>query len=244
MISQPATSEYDGVRRTPSIPGAVAYLLLGLPLGIFWFVLFVTLFLVGLTTSIIWVGVPILMLAAVLLKAAAMLERRRVNLLLGGYIADPYRPLPSGMRAYWKARTADPASWRDLSYFLLLLPVGVIGFALTLVPWAIGLGWLFLPIYFRFLPTGSWRFPDWDQPWVIVDSTMEALPWAGLGLLITAVAIVLTRAFSRLQLGLARALLGPGAGTQRLAEQAHEPGPLPAPGYAPAGTIPSERHPE
>lgn len=216
-MTSPATitSEFDGTHPSPQAMGAVPYLLLAMPVGIFWFVVLMTLTLVGIGTSIIWVGVPLLMLAAVLSRAAATLERGWVRTALGVYIARPYRPLPSGFKAYWRARTSDPATWRDLAYFLLLLPLGIVEFALTVALWASSLGLIFLPIYFRFLPEGSWMLFDQDRPWVVVDSTLDALPWAGLGVLILALAVVVTKWLGATHARFARGLLGPSQATVR-----------------------------
>ncbi|MQA11223.1 MAG: two-component system sensor kinase [Pseudonocardiaceae bacterium] len=213
--SSGVASEYDGTRPSPPVPGAALYLLVNLASGIFWSILLVTLTMVGIGTAVIWVGVPILMLAAVLCRGGAILERSWIRRALGVYIASPYRPLPSGFKAYWRTRLSDPATWRDLGYFLLLLPFGIIEFALMVALWSASLGLLFLPVYFRFLPTGSWRWPDWDRPWVIVDSTLEALPWAALGLLLLVVAIVVTKAAGAAHGRFARSLLGPGRATIR-----------------------------
>lgn len=217
MISPATTTnEYDGTHPSPRVLSTVPYLLLNLPVGIFWFVTLVTLTMVGLGTSIIWVGVPLLMLAAVLCRGAATLERGWVHTMLGVYIARPYRPLPSGFRAYWRARLGDPATWRDLAYFLLLLPFGIVEFAMMIALWSTGLGLLALPVYFRFLPPdGSWRLFDTDHPWVVVDSTLDALPWAVLGALVCVLAVLVTRWLGMVHARFARGLLGPSEATVR-----------------------------
>lgn len=195
----------------PSVAGAAGFLLTTMPIGIFWFAVLVTLTAAGVPLMITWVGVPITALAVVLCRGGATLERARVYALLDTYITVPYRSLPDGWLARWKARLSDVATWRDLGYLLLLLPLGIIEFVLVVTFWALSIGYITLPIYFRFLPDGGYFFPDYTLRWISVDSTVDALPWTALGLLLLALAIPLTRALGAMHARLAGALLGPTA---------------------------------
>src|SRR6187399_672523 len=136
-----AHSELDGRRPRPTVGGSLLYLLTNLPLGIVTCAVLVTLTAVGLTTAVIWVGVPILALMILGARGAARAERTRVHTLLGTYVATPYQPLPvSGQATRWKARLAEGATWRDFSYFVLLLPIGVAEFVLVVTSWSLALG--------------------------------------------------------------------------------------------------------
>ena len=95
-----------------------------------------------------------------------------------------------------------------MSYFVLLLPIGVAEFSLMVSLWSASLWLLFLPLYFGFLPA-EWYPVAWDNPIVQVHSTWEALPWAALGAILLAMTIVLTKALGTLHARYARALLGP-----------------------------------
>ncbi|QFU86576.1 sensor domain-containing protein [Amycolatopsis sp. YIM 10] len=207
-----AQIEQDGSRSRPPFAGSLGFLLMNLPLGIFAFVLFLTMFTVGVSTAIIWLGLPIAALAVLLSRGAARVERARVYAMLDSYIPVPYRALPEGsQKERWKARLKDGATWRDLAYFLLLFPLGVIQFTLVTTFWAVSLAFAGLPIYFRYLPDGAYYFPayDADLRWITVDSTVEALPWAALGVLFIAVSVALTRAMAAGHARFAAALLGP-----------------------------------
>ncbi len=215
------TIHQDGTRPEPPLLGALGYLLLNLPLGIAGFVGVITLFSVGASTAVVWVGLPVLALAVALTRGAARLERARVYAMLDTYIATPYRPLPE--RGRWKARAKDVATYRDAGYLLALLPIGVAEFSLLVSFWASTVGLLFLPVYYRYLPTGSYRLGDWDRPVVVVDSVWEALPFSALGVLLLAVSLVLTRGLARAHARFARALLGPPPAVVRSFD-AWEPG--------------------
>lgn len=214
-----AYSEQDGTRPRPSTGGSLVYLVANLPLGIASFTVLVTLTAVGISTVVIWVGLPVLMLMVLAVRGAARAERARVHGLLGTYVAKPYRPLPQGgWLVRWKARIAEGSTWRDFGYFVMLLPIGTAEFVLVVTSWSLALGLIGLPIYVRFLPDGAFVLLSNDARWVLADSTLTALPWAALGVLCLGVAIALTRALGALHARFARATLGPGPLARRLAE--------------------------
>jgi hypothetical protein len=207
-ITMAFVTEHDGTRPDPPVLGSLAYLVLNLPVGIAGFVFVVTTLSVGLSTAIIWVGVPVLALAMLIWRAGARLERQRVHALLRTYIATPYRPLPDGFSAQWRTRVRDRATWQDMAYFVLLLPVGIAEFTLMVTFWSVSLWLLFLPLYRGFLPA-DWYPVVMNNPFVRVDSTWAALPWAALGAILLAMTIVLTKALGTLHARFARGMLGP-----------------------------------
>jgi hypothetical protein len=148
------------------------------------------------------------------------MERARVYALLDRYIDLPYLPLPAGKQSLrWKARLKDTSTWRDLLYFFVLFPLGLIEFTLVTAFWSTSLALAGLPIYFRWLPGGAYYFPSDDLRWLTVDSTVEALPWAALGVLFIALSVALTRALAGLHARLANALLSPTVAQRRRMER-------------------------
>lgn len=204
--------EHDGTSPQPPLGGSLAYLLMNMPLGIVWFTLVLTVTTVGVSTMIIWVGLPIAALAVLLWRGGAQIERARTYALLDTYIPQPYRPLPpEGQAARWKARMRDTATWRDVTYLGLLLPLGIVQFTVVVTFWSTSLALAGLPIYYRFLPSGAYHFPSYNVRWISVDSALEALPWAALGVLCIALSVKLTRALAAAHARFARSLLGPTA---------------------------------
>lgn len=202
--------EYDGTEPRPPLAGSVVFLLLSFPLGVGWFVVLTTLIATGIGTAIVWIGLAVLAFGVLLWRAGAQVERARVYALLDTVIADPYRPLPSGSRSErWKVRLGDPQTWRDLGYLVLLFPIGIIEFTLMTAAWGYGLGLATLPVWYRYLPEGEFRFPDWDTPWFTVGTAFDALPWAALGVLMIGFAISLTRWLATVHARFARMVLGP-----------------------------------
>ncbi|PPK68780.1 sensor domain-containing protein [Actinokineospora auranticolor] len=215
------TFHQDGTRPNPSVLGSLGYLLMNLPVGIAGFVTFVVLLSVGVGTAVVWVGLPVLALAVVAARVSARVERARVYAMLDTYIASPYPPLPE--RGRWKARVRDSSTWKDMAYFLVLLPVGIAEFTTVVVFWSLALGATFLPVYYRFLPDGEYRVFDTENPVWVVDSFVEALAFTGLGLVVFAIAIPLTRAMGRGHARFARALLGPAPSAVRFDAAASSP---------------------
>jgi hypothetical protein len=202
------TTERDGTWPDPTLVGSLSYLLLNLPIGIGSFVFVVTFASVGLSTVIIWVGIAILAVGVVTWRGAAQLERMRVHVMLGTYIAAPYRPLPEhGLTHRLGVRLKDPATYKDMAYHLLLLPIGIAEFTMVITAWATSLSMLLLPIYHSWLP--DWYPTIWHDEVLRVDSWPETLPRAALGMLGLAFSILLTKALGTLHARYARAMLGP-----------------------------------
>jgi hypothetical protein len=219
MTSLPV--EQDGHRPNAPVGGSLVYLLMNLPLGIAGFTVLLTLLTTGLGTVVVWVGLPLLALAILLARGAAKAERARVYALLDTFIPLPYLPLPAGsQKLRWKARLKDGSTWRDIAYFFVLFPVGIIEFTLVVTFWSTSLALAGLPIYFRFLPEGAYYFPAWNVRWITVDSTVGALPWAALGVLFIALSVALTRAMGDFHVRLATVMLGPTAAQRRRMESA------------------------
>ncbi|WP_290053322.1 sensor domain-containing protein [Amycolatopsis solani] len=207
-------------KRDPPFGGSVVFLLMNLPLGVVAFALLTSFTAAGLGTAVVWVGVGLLALLVLAVRGAARLERARVYALLDRYIDLPYLPLPSGgQKGRWKARLKDPSTWRDLAYFVVLFPLGLVEFVLVTVFWSTSLALAGLPIYFRWLPDGAYYFPSEDLRWLTVDSTVEALPWAALGVLFIALSVALTKALAGTHARLANALLGPTVAQRRRMER-------------------------
>jgi signal transduction histidine kinase len=190
---------------------AALYLVASLAVGVFWFVVLVTGISVGLSLVIIWVGLPILGLTMLAWRGGAWLERRWVGLTLGARIPEPYRPLPpGGLLARWLAMAADPATWKDFAYLVLLFPLGLIWFVVTVTLWSLALTMVTAPVYYRLLPNDRIDIVWFsDRPNVVLDTLPEALAVAVLGLLLCFVAAWATRGMRAAHAFIAQGLLGP-----------------------------------
>lgn len=192
----------------PRVPvlGALGFLLLNLPIAVLAVSVIAVGAVAGAGLSVVWVGVPIVAVTVLGCRGLARLERRRVRVLLGTTIPDPYRPLP--VRGRLRARLTDPATRRDLGYHLLLLPLGAAQSVLVLGLWSAGAWLAALPATVVWLPN-DWRPQIWHLRVFAIDWWVEALPWAALGVLVIAAAVPVTRWLGAAHATLATRLLGP-----------------------------------
>ena len=140
---------------------AAAFMILSFVLGLFWFCLLVPLIATGLGTVVTLLGLPILALSLVVWIAGARAERWRVKTFFGTEIPDPYKPLPEG--SLWgklKTRLGDGATWKDLAYLILLFPIGVAEFCITVVLVSVTFSSLTMPAYYWLLDND--RGNDWQ----------------------------------------------------------------------------------
>jgi signal transduction histidine kinase len=172
------------------------YILSGFVLATLWWSLLASLLATGLGLLITLVGLPILVATMYLWIGIADTERWRARALLGIVVERPYRALASTgwLRRAWE-RSKDPAVWRDLTYLLLVFfPLAIVTFVIAVTGWAVALGLLATPAYYRFgggIQFGDGSGLDVDTlPKALVCSLvglvlLALLPWI-LGLLVTA----------------------------------------------------------
>jgi signal transduction histidine kinase len=165
----------------------IAYLLLAGVLGTIEFIFLVTALSVGVGLAVTLIGIPILIASVYAWGWIAGVERRVIGTLTGNEIASPYRPLPeSGWWERLRARLADPATWKDLTFLFLQFPFGLLAFIVSTTVLAFGLGNLTQPLWYWAMPEDS----DW-APFGLtgIDTLGEALALVPLGALVLWVGI-------------------------------------------------------
>jgi signal transduction histidine kinase len=194
--------------------GRILYLLLALPLGVAEFSFLVTAISFGFGTAITLIGIPVLVGSVYAWRWLAELERHLIRALVGIEIPRPYRPDPVGGR-WWRrltARLADPATWKDLAFLLLRLPLGILSFTVTVAVLAVGLGTLAAPADYWAVSDATWL------GWIQINSLGVALALMPLGALILFVGIPGLGALGRLYGWLAAQLLGSNADPELTAQ--------------------------
>ena len=178
------------------------YLLLGLPLGTFWFVWFVTVFSTGLGLAVTLLGLPVLVGGLWSIRWAADLERTLVRTLLGADVHATYRkPEREGWWPSIQARLADGQTWRDFGYLLCQFPFGIATFTLTIVFLATPLGLLFAPAYY-------WAIPDGIEIGLFSADTLgEAFALSAIGLPLTWIGFKAVGLLGAMQTAWARVML-------------------------------------
>jgi signal transduction histidine kinase len=195
----------------------ILYLLLALPLGVIEFSFLVTALSFGFGTAITLIGIPVLVATVWAWRWLAQFERRIIGRLLGTEIPEPYRPDPPDKR-WWKrlgARLADPATWKDLAFLLLQLPLGIVSFSIAVSVIGFGLRLLLAPVFTEPFGDGDWI------AWLDINSTAGAIAAVPLGALILLLGIPGLNALGRLYGWFAGVLLGSNA-DPALTAQVHE----------------------
>jgi signal transduction histidine kinase len=182
--------------------------LAGLILGITAFVLVVTGLSLGFSLLVLaLVGLPLLGATLRLASWFAVAERARVSLMLG--VRVPAWPADSRGGYRWgivpRRRTlTERATWGELGYGLLRLPVSAVAVTLSVAMWSAAVVLLTLPLYNAQLPAGGAKIGD-----VVFTGTPAMAASAGIGLVFLLLAPQVTRGFGRIDVGLSRWLLGP-----------------------------------
>ena len=152
------------------------------------------------------VGLPVLGLTLRLTDWFARAERARFALLLGVRIPA----WPAGARAgyrwglvpRWRMFT-ERATWGEIGYALLRLPVSAVTVTASIGVWALGLTMLAMPFYNHYLPSGGAEIGDT----VLRGSAVTWVSAIGLAVLIAAPQ--LTRGLATADTAMSRRLLGP-----------------------------------
>jgi signal transduction histidine kinase len=187
----------DRLRRAlvdPRTYGRIAYLLVAGMLGIAEFVFLVVTISLGVGLAVTLIGIPILIAALYAWGALAELERRFIAALTGTVIPSPYRPVPEvgGRWERLRARLADPATWKDLTFLLLQFPFGLVSMIVALVVLGVGLEGVTLPLWY-------WAIPDGMHYGIVrVDQLWEALLLVPVGAVVLVLGIPALSALGRL----------------------------------------------
>lgn len=150
------------------------YLLTSFALGLAYFVFLVTGISVGVGLTVVWVGVPILLLVAASWWKLAAFERAMAGRLLGVSIAPPL-PKPQDVGTIRRIRNhfGDSLTWKSLLFLLLKFPMGIVSFVLSVTLISSSIGLLAVPFLYRFQPITVGPFP--------VDDPLKALYFGAVG---------------------------------------------------------------
>jgi signal transduction histidine kinase len=191
---------------------ATADSFLNLPVGVISFSVIVTLLSTGGGLLItFFLALPFVWLLFVCAKGFGTVERSRVRALLGVDLGSPHAPLrPGSWWAHLKERVTTRSRWKEIAYFLVMLPFGIFTFVLAAVAWCGSLAMIGLPFYVKHLPGGTAKFWLFELgsgtgAWLATAAGVVGLvlwaPWLAVGL-------------AAIHGALARGLLGPNAARQ------------------------------
>ena len=165
----------------------------------------------GGSLLLVVVGLPLLLAAAASLRWSSRRERVRILNLTGERIPEPYRePAPSGnIFQRLLSHVSDPATWRDLVHLMVAANLGLGAFIAVVCTWAIPLGSLTLPLWYRALPNHRIPLMHVNGSQYYISSLPSILAFAALALVfVWFFNPTLLELATRAQTGVGRALLG------------------------------------
>jgi hypothetical protein len=135
---------------------ATAYLGSYLFVGTVLFTVALTVVVTSTALTVTWIGLPLLVGAALVVRGCAHVERGRA-LVAGVPVPASYRSVTSpGLFAQVKTRWADPATRRDCGYLILMFAPLLVLDVVALSIWLSFLGMVTLPLWY-------WAIPQtWD----------------------------------------------------------------------------------
>lgn len=144
-----ALGRFFGVAADSRAWGALFYMLLTLATGTFYFTWAVTGISLSLSLSVLIIGIPFMILFLGTVRALSLLEGRIVETMLG--VRMPRRPpYPSNAgKSFWQrvgAFFTDVHTWTTLFYMMLMLPLGIVYFTLTVTCLSISLAFIATPV--------------------------------------------------------------------------------------------------
>jgi len=121
-----------------------------LPLGLLYFAVLASGLAGGLTGSLVFVGIPLILLSFASAWFFAAFERQLARWWLGVDIAPLSPPRPPGRRLYTRVRDhlANPVTWKSILYLLLQLPAGLVAGMLELAALSTGLAAALAPVWY------------------------------------------------------------------------------------------------
>lgn len=163
----------------PAFYRITAYLLLGLPLGIFEYVVVVTGLSLGFGLAITLLGIPVILATLLLTSALAAFERDLAANMLGARM--PRRILRRDVGGFgwmrFRVRMTDRRTWLEIAFFVLVrLPLAIAGFTIVVTSLYLALGIVIQPIL---VATGATsQFGEWT-----IDTYAESMVFAPLSVL-------------------------------------------------------------
>ncbi len=157
---------------------------------------------------VVGTGLPLLLLARLLVAAGARLERYRLAAVLDVRVPAPPRH-PRATGPWWRRVVLDPRPWRYAGHLALVSTFGVLGAGVVLALTATGLAALAAPAVSAALGHAGEHAWPFGIPGTV---RAPALLVVAVGVLLLAAAPPVAAAFAAVEVQVARVLLGAGRG--------------------------------
>ncbi|UXI66883.1 sensor domain-containing protein [Tahibacter amnicola] len=163
-----ALAKFFGVAADPRAWAATIYMLMAMPLGIFYFTWAVTGLSLSLGMMILVIGLPLTVLFLATVRVISLVEGRLVEVMLGERM--PRRPIYAqrGLTLVERVKQlfTDTRTWTTLFYMTLMMPLGIVYFTTAVVGFTLGASLFLNPIVSLF----------WDIGLLNIDGEVFNLP--------------------------------------------------------------------
>lgn len=122
--------------RTWKVLNDMLFLATSFVVGLFWGIFALVMLVTGAALIVVWIGVPILAITLGLMIWAAQLERMRIRAFTGAAIPEPNNYVPKS-GGFWKRVRGffqNRQLWRDISYLMILMPLGILELFIASLP--------------------------------------------------------------------------------------------------------------
>jgi hypothetical protein len=171
--------------------GELVYALIDLAPAVFFFAALVTLITAGAGLVVVYVGIPVIMLALLLARLGCAVQLGLARSLLGmsALPPGPLRRRSRGIGGLVGAVLRDAAAWRAVLYFGLKIVLAPMTFTVAVALYAWGFGAVTYPVWRSFLPgqlgdDGLWHHGTQLWNGYFVDTWPAVGLFAAVGLLV------------------------------------------------------------
>ncbi|WP_346948411.1 sensor domain-containing protein [Dyella sp.] len=190
---------FFGVAADARTWGSLFYMLLALATGIIYFTWVITGISMSAGLAVLIVGIPFIVLFFGTVRGLSLMEGRIVETMLG--VRMPRRPpFPVAGRSLMSrigAMFTDARTWTTMLYMVLMLPLGIIYFTVTVTLLSVSIAFIGAPL--------AWTFGDFDHELATINWGYGAhVPTFGDALVLLAVGVLLLFATLHLVRGLGR----------------------------------------
>ncbi len=178
------------------------YIFFTFPLGTAYFIFFISGLLIGLSFSIILLGIPVLLLVFIAWWELVAFERELAIHLLGVNIP----PLSQNERinvGFWreiKNRLLNPVAWKGLVFLFIKFPLGIFSLIVCVSLGGLSLAWILTPVTYQLYQVESMGFRVTTLP--------EAFIFSIAGLLVFILTLHAINAMATISGYLAKVMLG------------------------------------
>jgi uncharacterized membrane protein len=190
---------FFGVAADARTWGSLFYMLLALATGIIYFTWVVTGISMSAGLAVLIVGIPFIVLFFGTVRGLSLMEGRIVETMLG--VRMPRRPpFPVAGRSLMSrigTMFTDARTWTTMLYMVLMLPLGIIYFTITVTLLSVSIAFIGAPL--------AWTFGDFDHELATINWGYGAhIPTFGDALVLLVVGVLLLFATLHLVRGLGR----------------------------------------